>query len=585
VALRRGAAFVLTLLIIAVIVSLVGLLLLYALLGGEPSISPGTTLIVRLSGELDEGSPNDLFGGLLPVQRTASVRVVSEALHRARSDSRIGAVLVVPTGLTSPFWAKLQEVRDAIVDFRRSGKPAYGFLEYGGQSEYFVASACDRVFLLPTSSLDLTGLASYELFLRGSLDKLGAYPDMVHVGDYKSATNQLTETTFTPAHREMAESLNTDLFGQLLRAVADGRRKPERDIQALVDDGPFLPEDALRTGLVDDLAYQDEAVAKLKAASHTSHEIELDDYARAGESMFGLGPRFALVYATGAITSGRSGYDPLSGPTVGSESLVQYLRDIRDDSSIRGVILRIDSPGGSAIASDVVWRELTLLRDATPKRPLVVSMSDLAASGGYYIAMAAPTIVAEPGTLTGSIGIYGGKVALGGTYGKLGATVEEVSRGRFAAMNSPVRPYTAEERAKLEEQLQAFYEQFVEKAARARHLTPERLDEVAQGRVWTGRQARDLKLVDELGGLDRAVTIAKKQAGVDAAAKVQLVVYPRRRSLYDLIAGQLSSGSELSRLAAIGGLVPGNRTAAALSRTALFQRGEPLALMPGMFLR
>jgi len=583
VALRRGAALVLALLAFAVVLSVVGLLVLYAMVGRAPTVASGSILIVRLSGSLEEGGPSSPFGDFLPMARAVSVRSVTESLRRAKSDARIGGVLVVPAGLSSPYWAKLQEVRDAIADFRRSGKPAYAFLEYGGQAEYFVASTCNRVFLLPTSVLDLTGLASYELFLRGTLDKIGAHPDMVHIGQYKSAVNQLTETTFTPAHREMAESLNRDLFEQLVRGVADGRRRSERDIQALVDEGPFLSEDAVRAGLVDDLAYEDEAFKKLEDASRARNRVELADYARTGGSMFDFAPRFALIYVTGTITSGRSGFDPLSGATVGSESLVEHLRAVREDSSIRAVILRIDSPGGSAVASDVIWRELTLVRDGKRKLPLVVSMSDLAASGGYYIAMAAPTIVAEPGTLTGSIGIFGGKVALGGTYNKLGATIEEVSNGRRAAMNSPARPFTADERAKLEDQLRAFYEQFVEKAAKARHMTPERLDEVAQGRVWTGRQARDLKLVDELGGLDRAIALARKQAGLDEATRVELVVYPRRRSLYDLLAGQLSGGSELARLAAFGGLTGGDRIAAALARPALFRPGEPLAIMPEIY--
>ena len=307
--------------------------------------------------------------------RAVSVRSVTESLRRAKSDARIGGVLVVPAGLSSPYWAKLQEVRDAIADFRRSGKPAYAFLEYGGQAEYFVASTCNRVFLLPTSVLDLTGLASYELFLRGTLDKIGAHPDMVHIGQYKSAVNQLTETTFTPAHREMAESLNRDLFEQLVRGVADGRRRSERDIQALVDEGPFLSEDAVRAGLVDDLAYEDEAFKKLEDASRARNRVELADYARTGGSMFDFAPRFALIYVTGTITSGRSGFDPLSGATVGSESLVEHLRAVREDASIRAVILRIDSPGGSAVASDVIWRELTLAarrETETPARGLDV---------------------------------------------------------------------------------------------------------------------------------------------------------------------------------------------------------------------
>jgi len=529
VALRRGAPLILILLLVAVVVSATGLAVLYFLVGGEPSVAPGTTLVVRLSGSLDEGGPSDVFGGLLPVARTPSVRTVADALNRARTDSRIRALLVVPSGLSSPYWAKLQEVRDAIVDFKRSGKPAYGFLEYGGQAEYFVASACDRVYLLPTSVLDLTGLASYELFLRGTPDKIGAYPDMVPVGEYKAAANQLTEKTFTPAHREMAVSLNGDLFGQLVRAVADGRKRPDREVLTLVDEGPFLPEDALRAGLVDELAYEDEVQDALEEAADASHTIDLPQYARTGRSAFGFAPRFALVYATGTITSGRSGFDPLAGATVGSETLVEHLREIRQDASIRAVVLRVDSPGGSAVASDVIWRELTLLRDAEPKRPLIVSMSDLAASGGYYIAMAAPTIVAEPGTLTGSIGIFGGKVALGGTYGKLGATIEEVASGRFAAMNSPARPYTPEERAFILDRLQYFYRLFLGAVGQGR--SDIRLYWSATERQVTLNGQRIRRLADYLGAV-RVVVFCTED--------LLLVKGPgsRRRRFLDLLLSQ-----------------------------------------------
>jgi len=586
---RRGVGLVLAIVIFSCLASLTGLVAIYALVGREPAVPARSTLVLRLSGDLGEGGPEDVFGQYLPVRRPTTVRTVVENLRKARVDPRISAVLVVPSGFTTPYWAKLQEAHDAIVDFRRSGKQAFAYMEYGGQSEYYVAAACDRIFMVPTSTLDLTGVASYLLFLRGTLDKVGAIPDMIHVGDYKTATNQLTEKTLTPAHREMVNWLNRDLYDQLVRAVADGRKKSEAEVRRLLDEGPFLPEDALRAGLVDDLAYEDQVRDRLKSAGRGAdrNNLPLEEYDRVSATSLGLnrGQRIAIIYAAGTITSGRSGYDPLAGATIGSDTLVEYLRKVRDDRSIRAVVLRIDSPGGGAVASDVIWRELTLLRDATPRRPLVVSMSDLAASGGYYVAMAAPTIVAEPGTLTGSIGIYGGKIATGGTYGKLGANIEALSIGRNAEMDSPVRPYTPEERAKLDEQLRAFYEQFVEKAAQSRHLTPEQIDAIAQGRVWTGRQAKDLRLVDALGGLDKAVALAKEQAKIPAGAEVELVIYPPRRTLYELLSMQFGGGDESARLDAALGFRRGGGVAAALARASLFRRGELLALMPFVFSR
>ena len=298
-----------------------------------------------------------------------------------------------------------------------------------------------------------------------------------------------------------------------------------------------------------------------------------------------------MLYASGTIVSGRSGYDPLNGAVLGSDTLVESIRRIRESDDIKAVVVRIDSPGGSALASDVIWRELVLLRDAKPAKPLVVSMSDLAASGGYYMAMAAPQIVAEPGTLTGSIGIFGGKIVTGGTYAKLGANIEAVSHGRNAQMYSPVRPFSPDERAKMGEQLQAFYDQFVEKAAASRHMTPERVDAIAQGRVWTGRQAKQVGLVDELGGLDRAVAIAKMKAKIPANSEVELVTFPPRRSFVDLLAASWLGGSEERASASAWGLAAllgaGERRAIGIvsAPLRLFKSGEPLALMPYGYLR
>ena len=584
---RRGCALVVVLVLFACLVSIAAIATIYLFVGREPTVEARSTLVMRLRGDLAEEGPGDPFSPFLPTVRPLSVEAVVQNLRKAKADSRVASVLLVPTGFQSPYWAKLQEVRDAIADFRRSGKPVYAHLEYGGQPEYVLATACDRIFLVPSSSLDLTGLASYQMFLRGTLDKIGAYPDLIHIGAYKTAANQLTEKTMTPAHREMAESLNTDLFEQVIRAVADGRKKSEADVRALMDQGPFLPEEAKAAGLIDDVAYEDQVDAKLKNADGDRRRIDLDDYQRISPASLGInrGPRIAVLYASGLIASGGGGFDPLNGTIVGSGTMAEHIRKIRKDDRFKAVILRVDSPGGSAVASDVIWRELMLIRDAKPAKPLVASMSDLAASGGYYIAMAAPTIVAEPGTLTGSIGIYGGKIVTGGTYEKIGVTIEPVSKGRNAEMNSPIRPYNTEERAEVEAQLTTFYDQFVEKAARSRNLTPDRVNEVAQGRVWTGRQAKAIGLVDELGGLERAVALAKQKAKIPADQEVELVTFPPRRTLYDVLTSQFGASDRTLRLASW--LVPAEQRAAgtALAPLALFRRGETLALMPFVFVR
>ncbi|HEY7290831.1 MAG TPA: signal peptide peptidase SppA [Vicinamibacterales bacterium] len=586
---RRGITILFTVLGMAVFVSIAAFVLLYLLVGREPSVNTNSTLVLPVGGDLSEIVPADVVG-YLRGSRTPTVRSIVDNLRKAKVDSRIRGVLLEPTGFNSPFWAKVQEIRDAVLDFRKSGKPVYAYLEYAGDREYYLATAADKVFLMPSASLDLTGVATYELFLRGTLDKIGAYPDLHHVGDYKTAINTFTEKGYTPAHKEMDESLNQDLYEQIVRGIADGRKKNDADIRQQFDNGPFLPEDAVTAGLVDDVAYEDQVDEKLRAGERRNR-IESDDYARVSLSSLGMnrGPRIAVIYASGAITSGRSGYDPVNGPTVGSDTLIEHIRQARRDASVRAIVLRVDSPGGSASASDAVWRELMITKNERADRPLIVSMADLAASGGYYIAMPGQVIVAQPSTLTGSIGIFGGKVVTGGVYEKLGARIDSTSIGKNAEINSPARPYNASELKKLNEQLHAFYDQFVEKVADARHTTPEKIDAIAQGHVWTGRQAKQNQLVDELGGLDRAITIAKERAKIPAESEVEVVVYPARKSFYELLTDQLSGAGESSMMSEwlAANLSPGEIEALRVMRgpLSLFRRGEVLALMPFAYVR
>jgi protease-4 len=576
-----------TLVGIATVLSIAMLFAAYLASSRGSSIPGESVLVVRPGGSLLEVLPDDVVGQVLGGDAT-TVRGFVESLQKARRDPRITSVLLLPATLELPFWGKVQELRDAIVDFRRSGKTVVAFLEYGGDREYYLASAADRVFLLPSSPLDLTGIASYEVFLRGALDKLGAYPDFVHVGAYKTAVNQFTEKSFTPEHREMTESLNRDLYEQLVRGIAEARKKTPDEVRRLLDEGPFTPEAARQAGLVDELAYLDQLddrVAALKLGDESRDRVEEQDYRRVTPRSLGVRPqsRIAVLYASGVIASGVSTQDTVNGAVVGSDTMVEQLERIRDDDSIKAIVLRVDSPGGSAVASDVIWRELAITRDQKPSRPLIASMSDLAASGGYYISMPAQVIVAQPGTLTGSIGIFGGKVAIGDTLEKIGVNVESVQSGRNATLSSPFEPFTPEQRTKLQAYMESFYDGFVKKAAESRHSTPEQIHAVAQGRVWTGRQARERGLVDELGGLDRAVAIAKSRAGIPADEDVELVTYPPRRTLYEAIAEQF--GRPSAGLSALLGGAEGRAMAALTTPVRLFRRGEPLALTPFAFVR
>jgi protease-4 len=576
------------LLVVAVLISAAGMTFLWAFASREPAVARNSTLVLQLDTDLRESSADDftrLFAGPAP----ASLGNVLEALRKAKVDPRVGAIVIAPSRLQAPFWAKVQEVRAAILDFRRSGKPAYAYLEYADDRGYYLASACSRILLMPSSQLALNGLASYSVFLRGTFDKLDAYPDYLHVGRYKTAANAYTEKGFTPADREMSEALNTDMYEQLVQAIAEGRRKTEAEVRALIDEGPFLAADALKAGLVDDLAYADQIDDRLRLPGGKLHELSLRDYTRVSAGSLGLnqGPKIALLQASGVIVSGGSGYDAMNGSVLGSDTFIKYLRQARSDPSVRAIVLRIDSPGGSAIASDAIWRELVITRDQKPKRPLIVSMSDLAASGGYYMAMASPYIVAEPGTLTGSIGVVGGKIVTGGTWAKLGANIEVVSKGRNAEMESPTRPFNPEERAKVQQGMEDFYNRFVENAARSRHMTVEKLHSVAQGRVWTGRQAKQVGLVDELGGLERALAVAKQRAGLSPNAEVQVVTYPPHRTLLEWVGESLQSESRTEAgVAAILGPEERRMIGMLTAPSRLFHPGELLAVMPlGVFSR
>ncbi|WP_396624206.1 signal peptide peptidase SppA [Luteitalea sp.] len=579
-AVRRGIWVVVFLLGCAVLLSAALVAFSWVAFSRPPGVPDKGVLVLKIQGDLEEISTNP-FDAL--VHEPVTVRSITEALRAAKTDPRVTGVLLKPIQAPA-LWGKVQELRDALVDFRSSGKPLVAFLEYAGDREYVLASAATRVVLVPPGQLNLTGLASYQVFLRGTFDMVGAQPDLLHIGDYKTAVNTFTEKGFTPAHREMTESLNHDAFEQLLGVVASARKKTVDEVRTLVDQGPMLPDAALGHGLVDDVAYFDE-IGKTSGLGDRFSELPLEQYLTlmpaARPSL--TAPKVAVLYAVGTIVSG-SGGTGATGTEVGSDKLTEYIREVRNDDSIKAAVLRVDSPGGSTVASDVIWRELMLLR---ARKPLVVSMSDLAASGGYYIAMPGHVIVAQPGTLTGSIGIFSGKFVVGGTYNKLGMTIEAVSEGKYAEMYSGARPFTADERVKVEEQMQAFYDQFVEKVAESRGSTPEKIDAVAQGRVWTGRQAREKGLVDELGGLPRAIAIAQQRAGIAKDTTVQLVTYPPRPSVLEALSSTLGGGQSMRASLGEALLSPQDRETLASVRRPLqmLRRGEALALLPWVFVR
>jgi protease-4 len=575
---RKGVALVLFLIFLAMMAS-AALVLIGALIVAPTrpaaTVPSNATLYLRIQAPFPEIESVSLFTPLLEPQPT--LRTVIATIERAGQDPRIRGMVVIPQ-TTGAMWAQLQELRDALVAFRTTGKSLVVFFEYGGAGEYFLASAAERVLMMPAGTLDLSGLATYEVFFRGALDKIGVVPDLLHMGDFKTAANTFTERGFTPAHREMSRSLNRDMYDQLVRAIAAGRGRDEVEIRTALDQGPFLADEAKAAGLIDDVAFDDQ-IDDAPPVQGT-RRFDSSDYVRS-TVLGGRGSKVALLYAVGTIASGKSSFDSPGGAVIGSDTFVDWVRKVRADSSIRAIVIRIDSPGGSAIASEVIWRELMLTRAV---KPVIVSMGDVAASGGYYMAVPAHKIVAQPGTLTGSIGVVTGKFVIQGMLDKLGVGTGSVSDGQFAEIYSPFRTFSLAERAKVEEQMQATYELFLSRVAEGRASTTKDIDAIAQGRVWTGRQARELGLVDELGGLDRAIELAKEQAEFGPEETASLVVYPAKRGLYDMLANPLGTG-----MAAKLGLVSQGREGRLINeigaRLELFRRGEALALMPNIFFR
>jgi protease IV len=455
-----------------------------------------------------------------------SLRGLVESLDRAAKDPKMKGV-VVRVGALDGGWGKVQELRDAIARFRRSGKPAYAHLESVGNQEYYLATACTKIYAVPQALVLIHALSMEVTFFRQALDKLGVEAQFEGVGRYKNAPNQFTEERFTAPHREQTEALLDSLYTQYVAAIAESRKKTPAEVRAILEAGPYDAAGALRAGLVDELVYEDEVEGRLKARER----VTPGRYVRASRGFgFDGRPKVALIYAVGEIMSGESDASPFGGDLAGSTTLARAIRQARNDATIRAIVLRVDSPGGSGTASEVIWRELSLARKS---KPVIVSMGDVAASGGYYISMPGDAIVAQPGTITGSIGVFSGKFALRGLYGKLGLTKEIVERGKNGAFFSAYRPWTTEERAKMHGLMASFYGDFVTKVAKGRGKSYEDIDRVAQGRVWTGAEALKVGLVDRLGGLETALDLAREKASIGKDEELSLVVLPERKGVFE----------------------------------------------------
>ena len=499
-----------------------------------PAIADGSTLILHLQGDAPESPPVDVSIPFLQPHTPVTVENIWSMLRHAAADSRIKSVVFEPQGVTVG-WAKMQEIRADLEQFRKSGKPLYAYLKAANMRDYYMASACSKIYMSPVDELDLKGIGLELMYFKNTLDKLGVQVDVEHVGKYKDYGDQFTRSSMSPETKEVMTSLVDNLFADLVDTIAKGRSKSSETIRTLIDDGPFLAKQAKANGLVDGLRYEDEVFGELKTALHQTElkKTTEHDYVNAPDSSGAGADQIAFVVGEGSISRGDPDASGLSSDNgLESEAFDKMLARVANDSDIKGVIVRIDSPGGEVSASDDMWRAMNELHK---KKPMVISMSDDAASGGYYMAMSGDTIVAYPGTITGSIGVVFGKPNLHGLYDKLGITKDSVSRGRYARIESDYESLSEPERAKLREDIDSDYEDFVGKVAASRKKPVSAIEPIAQGRVWLGNQAKANGLVDELGGLDRAIELIKKKSGIPAGDKVSLVLYPAKRTVFDLL--------------------------------------------------
>jgi protease-4 len=541
------------------LVFLTVVLLFFALLRlreRPPQIAANSVLVLHLEGEIPEKPPLELPAFLAGDRAPVTVAGIWMSLKKAAADPHIKAVALEPEGVAAG-WARLEELRMDIEQFRKSGKPVYAYLRTPGTREYYLAAAADRIYLGPADQMYVKGLRAEMMYFKKTLDKLGVVVDVEHAGKYKDFGDMFNRTGMSPETREVMSSVVDDLYGNMVARIAAGRKKSPEEVRGIIDQGPFTATQALKAGLVDELRFEDQMWGELKDRLHSGDpvKVSLDKYMKVPPETVGLQGKshIALVIGEGDIVRGDASDDGSAESSLTAHGFVKLLRQVAGDSTIKAVVVRINSPGGEVTASDEIWREMNLL---SRKKPTVISMSDAAASGGYYMAMTGDPIVAYPGTLTGSIGVVFGKPNLHGLYDKIGITKDAIERGQHAGIDSDYRPLTEDERQMLRAGIDESYTDFVTKVAAARHRKFEEIEPLSQGRVWMGDQAKANGLVDEVGGLDTALDLAKRKANIPASENVTVVTYPARRDFLDILMRRSSADILESRLAQVFGRMP-----------------------------
>ena len=518
---------------------LIGLvIMMVAIIGSKGTVPSKTILEANLEQSFLENAPDTPTAKFMLRERF-TLRDVVDSIDRGANDDRVVG-MVAKIGAAPMGMAQVQEIRDAVQRFRAHKKFAVAYAEtfgeFGpGNGSYYLATAFDQIYLQPSGDVGLTGIILESPFIKGTLSKLGV---TFHGGqryEYKNAFNFFTETKYTPAHKEAMTAILNSWFSQMKDGICQARQIAPDKFQALVDAGPYLGKEAVTAKLVDGVAYRDEVYSKVKSKAGDGAELlYLEKYLDRAGRPHERGKTVALVFGVGSVTRGKSDYDPVQGSqNMGSDTVASAIRAAVADKDVKAILFRVDSPGGSYVASDTIWREVVKARQAG--KPVIVSMGDLAGSGGYFVAMAADKIVAQPGTITASIGVLGGKMLTSGLWDKVGLSWDEVHQGASATMFTGTHDYTPAEWARFQAWLDRVYVDFTGKVADGRKLPKEKVLEIAKGRIWSGQDAKNLGLVDELGGYDTALKLAKKAAGIPESDEVKVVVYPRPKTLFEAL--------------------------------------------------
>ena len=565
---RRRTRWILLLLFIVI----VGAFIARRSLRG-PTVPNNSYLVLDLNGRFAEAPPQDIVGRLLRPRERTLIDVIT-MVREAQVDQRLKGV-IARIGSLDIGWAKVQDLRDALLEYKKSGKPLLALLQQeisGGNAEYYLASAADRIYLSPDVTAALTGLAAEYFFLGGVWDKLDIHMDVEKIREYKTIGDMIANKEMTPAHREMADSLLDSINGQFISALAQARGLDAAAVTTIINQAPVSPPEYEAVHLSDGTKYLEDLHDEI--GGEQTPLLQMKDYAQVDPKSLGLntGPTIAVVYASGAITTGEGGTS-WQGQMMGAETVSRSLKDAADEDGVRAIVFRIDSPGGSALASDLVWRAT---QDARKKKPLIVSMSDVAASGGYYIGTGADRIVAQPATFTGSIGVVMVRPNIRALLARLGITTVTISRGKFADIEDITTPLSSDGRQKLIAEMDHIYQIFVDRVATGRKLSAERVNDIGRGRVWTGAQAKDNGLVDELGGFMAAIRAAKGAAGIAPAQEVPLAFYPRPKSVLERI------GSWLEGDAAVGLPAAWQRALGLRALGSLFPPFEPGSMLTMM---